>query len=266
MKKFTALLVALLVAVSAIATLVPVSAEEVDLLAESGYGDYEYLYENGVAVDSGEWSLHPNWQTFQGYLGFISNGYPIEVTATREITQTTLSDGSTGYALHYINDTETECFCNTALENLDILCGGFEEGKTYRVVVVAKIMEGQFNTVPEIKVNSYPGVEMACDSQWHEYEVSFTYDSNDATVDSTRSHENWDSVADGAYKDTYAITLLLGEIGVSYPGTEFFFESIKVFEENNTPTGDSAFLFVTAFVVAISAAVVLLKRKALLSK
>ena len=111
MKKVVCFLVALLVAVSAIATFVPVSAAEKftvngedwyvisdDVLKESGLGDPQFIAEE-VDLESesaSQWLAHEDWNSYQGWMGWRCGSLYADFwgDTTREVVTTTLSDGT----------------------------------------------------------------------------------------------------------------------------------------------------------------------------
>ena len=126
MKKFTAILVALLVAVSAMATVIPANAgyvpEGEDLLADSGLGDPAYIEESGISIENGTWLGHELWNTNEAWCGFsASTGSGEPPFTTREIVTTTLSNGSEGTAIRFANDQSTNTGSQFGLENIDLI-------------------------------------------------------------------------------------------------------------------------------------------------
>ncbi len=232
-----------------------------DLLKNSGLGDPATVEEEGLDLNNGNWFGHESWNGTQGWMGFSGS----DNISVREVVTTTLSDGSEGKAIRFAANPNGSSGSQFGIENVDLICG-FENGKYYIAEVVEKISEG-FNGNGHNPIIGFNQTECAThgasvvtptiDGQWHTY-YSLPFENVAANWNSDGRKDEDGNVIGGVFLD-----IGVGENWIQ-PGTEFFYESVKVYEveEYTAPaTGDASLVVVAVISVALAAAVVFTKKR-----
>ncbi|MBQ3848494.1 MAG: hypothetical protein II748_06555 [Clostridia bacterium] len=236
-----------------------------DLLYNSGYGDPATVEEEGFDLNNGNWFGHESWNPTQGWMGFSGGSDYGAGVAIREVVTTTLSNGSQGKAIRFAAPTDIHCGSQFGLENVDLVCE-FEDGKIYIAEVVEKISLGfngnghkpiiAFNQT-ECEDHTTGVVTPVVDGEWHTYySLPFENVAANWNVDGRKDEDG--NVIGGVFLD-----LGVGENWIQ-PGTEFFYESVKIYEveEYTAPeTGDASLVVVAVISVALAAAVVFTKKR-----
>jgi len=231
-----------------------------DLLYNSGIGDPATVEEEGMDLNNGNWFGHESWNPTEGWMGFSGSNEPFTV---REVVTTTLSNGSQGKAIRFAADKGTGG-SQFGIENIDLICE-FEEGKIYIAEVVEKITACNGNghkpiiafNQTECEDHGATVVTPVVDGEWHTY-YTLPFENVAANWCSDGRKDEDGNVIGGVFLD-----IGVGENWIN-EGTEFFYESVKVYEveEYTAPeTGDASLVVVAVISVALAAAVVFTKKR-----
>jgi hypothetical protein len=184
--------------------------------------------------------------------------------SVREVVTTTLSNGSEGKAIRFATSPDGFSGSQFGIENIDLICE-FEEGKIYIAEVVEKITGCNGNghkpiiafNQTECEDHGAAVVTPVVDGEWHTY-YTLPFENVAANWNSDGRKDEDGNVIGGVFLD-----IGVGENWIQ-PGTEFFYESVKVYEveEYTAPaTGDASLVVVAVISVALAAAVVFTKKR-----